>query len=97
LLRPFTVLSNTVKGIFQYQGIQITETMTLGDALGSMASEKLSSGEKHMLSFLCYNAFINNSIILIDEPEYSCSKALKTNFWLQHIRRLFTRSILIKN
>ena len=71
LLRPFTVLSDTVKEIFQYEGIQITETMTLGDALGSMASEKLSSGEKQMLSFLCYNAFINHSIILVDEPELS--------------------------
>jgi len=71
LLRPFTVLSDTVKEIFQYEGLQITETMTLGNALGSMASEKLSSGEKQMLSFLCYNAFINNSIILVDEPELS--------------------------
>ncbi|RKZ41205.1 MAG: hypothetical protein DRQ49_05855 [Gammaproteobacteria bacterium] len=71
LLRPFTVLSDTVKEIFQYEGIQITDTMTLGNALGSMASEKLSSGEKQMLSFLCYNAFINHSIILVDEPELS--------------------------
>lgn len=71
LLRPFTVLSDTVKEIFQYEGIQITDTMTLGDATEAIASEKLSSGEKQMLSFLCYNAFINNSIILIDEPELS--------------------------
>lgn len=71
LLRPFTLLSDTVKEIFQYQGIQITETMTLGDATDAMASEKLSSGEKQMLSFLCYNAFTNHSIILVDEPELS--------------------------
>lgn len=71
LLRPFTVLSDTVRAIFQYQGIRITETMTLGDTTEAISSEKLSSGEKQMLSFLCYNIFINNSIILIDEPELS--------------------------
>jgi ABC-type lipoprotein export system ATPase subunit/uncharacterized small protein (DUF1192 family) len=71
LLRPFTVLSDTVREIFQYQGIQITEKMTLGDATEAITSEKLSYGEKQMLSFLCYNAFINNSIIFVDEPELS--------------------------
>jgi len=70
-LRPFTVLSKTVREIFQHQGIQMTDTMTLGNTTEAIASEKLSSGEKQMLSFLCYNAFANNSIILIDEPELS--------------------------
>jgi len=34
-------------------------------------SNFLSSGEKQMLSFLCYNAFFRNSPIFIDEPEIS--------------------------
>lgn len=33
--------------------------------------DTLSSGEKQMLGFLCYNAWINESIFLIDEPEIS--------------------------
>lgn len=31
----------------------------------------LSAGEKQMLSFICYNAFYNNTIFFIDEPELS--------------------------
>ena len=34
-------------------------------------SDKLSAGEKQMLSFLCYNFFFDNSVIFIDEPELS--------------------------
>lgn len=33
--------------------------------------DKLSAGEKQMLSFLCYNTFSKNKIIFIDEPELS--------------------------
>lgn len=36
-----------------------------------ISSDKLSSGEKQMLSFLCYNAFSKNTAIFIDEPELS--------------------------
>ncbi len=71
LLRPFTALSETVNYIFQYKGIKITDTLTLGEAKNALSSEKLSSGEKQMLSFLCYNAFHNDGIIFIDEPELS--------------------------
>ena len=54
--------------------------ITLGEGTGGAAleaakeaitSDKLSSGEKQMLSFLCYNAFNENTIIFIDEPELS--------------------------
>ncbi|MDE0143994.1 MAG: AAA family ATPase [Caldilineaceae bacterium] len=54
--------------------------ITLGEEVGeaalgtveeAIASEKLSSGEKQMLSFLCYNAFSENTAIFIDEPELS--------------------------
>ncbi len=37
----------------------------------AISSDKLSSGEKQMLSFLCYNAFSENTSIFIDEPELS--------------------------
>lgn len=48
-----------------------TEGITLGVANEAIASEKLSAGEKQMLSFLCYNAFNDNTAIFIDEPELS--------------------------
>ena len=44
---------------------------TLEGAKEAIASDKLSSGEKQMLSFLCYNAFSENTAIFIDEPELS--------------------------
>ena len=57
-----------------------TDGITLGEEVGETAlgtveeaieSDKLSSGEKQMLSFLCYNAFSENTPIFIDEPELS--------------------------
>ncbi len=71
LFRPFNILSEQVAYIFQYQGIKLTDNLTLGEVEGALLSEKLSSGEKQMLSFLCYNAFYENGIIFIDEPELS--------------------------
>ena len=45
--------------------------VTVGEAKDAISSDKLSSGEKQVLSFLCYNAFHNNMPIFIDEPELS--------------------------
>ena len=45
--------------------------ITLGEAKDAISSDKLSAGEKQMLSFLCYNAFSDNAAIFIDEPELS--------------------------
>ena len=59
---------------------EITKGITLGEGSdgatlettkGAIASDKLSAGEKQMLSFLCYNAFSENTVIFIDEPELS--------------------------
>jgi len=71
ILLPFTKLSKLVANIFQYQGIKLTDNLTLGETTHALSSEKLSSGEKQMLSFLCYNAFYDKGIIFIDEPELS--------------------------
>ena len=49
-------------------GITVGET---GKAKDAISSDKLSSGEKQMLSFLCYNAFSKDTAIFIDEPELS--------------------------
>ena len=69
--RPFSVLSELIGKIFRGRGIRVTEVITLGDTEEALSSDKLSAGEKQMLSFLCYNAFSDNTIIFIDEPELS--------------------------
>jgi len=71
LLKPFSVLSHLIQDIFLDKSIRISRTVTLGEAKDAILSEKLSAGEKQMLSFLCYNFFSDNSSIFIDEPELS--------------------------
>lgn len=71
ILKPFTVLSNLIHEIFIGKSIEITRTLTLGEAQDAIKSDKLSAGEKQMLSFLCYNFFSEKHSIFIDEPELS--------------------------
>ena len=58
----------TAKGITLEEG---GDGITVGKAKDAISSDKLSSGEKQMLSFLCYNAFSEDTAIFIDEPELS--------------------------
>ena len=71
LLRPISVLREQIGDIFQSKGIRVTAEITLGEINDAIASDKLSAGEKQMLSFLCYNTFSDNAAIFIDEPELS--------------------------
>ena len=72
LLRPFSVLGERIRDIFQYSGIRLAAArITLGEVKEAIESDKLSAGEKQMLSFLCYNTFSENTAIFIDEPELS--------------------------
>src|SRR5690606_38848449 len=71
ILRPFIVLSNLINKIFKDKSIKISANLELGSAKEAIFSNKLSAGEKQMLSFLCYNFFFDNSVIFIDEPELS--------------------------
>lgn len=71
LLRPFSVLSERILEIFHNKGIHVTSGITLGEAEEAIESDKLSGGEKQMLSFLCYNTFSEKASIFIDEPELS--------------------------
>lgn len=71
IMRPFTVLTELIQQIFQHKGIKVSNAITIGDTKEAIVSDKLSAGEKQMLSFLCYNAFYNNCPIFIDEPEIS--------------------------
>ncbi|MYH79194.1 AAA family ATPase [Candidatus Poribacteria bacterium] len=62
------VRGETTDGITLGKG---KDGITVGEAKDAISSDKLSSGEKQILSFLCYNAFYNNTPIFIDEPELS--------------------------
>ena len=70
LLLPFKILSELVEKVMHYKGVTF-DGFTLGELINTIDSRLLSSGEQQMLSFLCYNAFYENSVIFIDEPELS--------------------------
>ena len=71
LLRPFSVLRERIRETFHDKGIHVTPDIDFGEAKEAIESDKLSAGEKQMLSFLCYNTFSENAAIFIDEPELS--------------------------
>ena len=71
LWKPFSVLAERIRGIFQYEGVRLTASITLGEVKEAIESDKLSAGEQQMLSFLCYNIFSENAAVFIDEPELS--------------------------
>lgn len=75
LFQPISVLSEYVNDFFKNYGIHITENITLGHGTktisDAISSDKLSAGEKQTLSFLCYNAFSEETVVFIDEPELS--------------------------
>ena len=62
------VRGETTDGITLGEG---DDGITVGKAKDAISSDKLSSGEKQMLSFLSYNAFSKGTTIFIDEPELS--------------------------
>ena len=70
LLQPFKVLSELVTKVMHCKGVKLND-FTIGQSDDAIDSRLLSAGEQQMLSFLCYNAFYENSIIFIDEPELS--------------------------
>ncbi len=71
LLRPFSSLTGRIFEILQYKSFDISSRITFGESEAAFSSDKLSSGEKQILSFLCYNAYSENTPIFIDEPELS--------------------------
>ncbi|MEZ8355731.1 AAA family ATPase [Vibrio splendidus] len=64
-------LSDLVTKVFNHSGLSFGDSLTLGDAESAIDSDLLSSGEKQMLSFLCYNMTNKNCPMFIDEPELS--------------------------
>lgn len=70
-LERFTQLGEIVRSVFTHKGIKLTNTVSFGDTENAVSSDLLSAGEKQLFSFLCYNAFLSDSVIFIDEPEIS--------------------------
>lgn len=70
ILQPLLVLSELVTKVLHYKGVKF-DGFNIGESINAIDSKLLSSGEQQMLSFLCYNAFYENSVIFIDEPELS--------------------------
>ncbi len=70
-MKPLLEVQKVVQKIFKKSGIEFTKKITFGDAATTIKSNLLSAGEKQMLSFICYNAFYNDTIFFIDEPELS--------------------------
>lgn len=70
-MKPLDAIRVLAEKLFQHSGISFGKRLSFGDAAEAIASDSLSAGEKQMLSFICYNAFHQNSVIFIDEPELS--------------------------
>ncbi|WP_031440210.1 AAA family ATPase [Sphingomonas sp. FUKUSWIS1] len=71
IMAPMEAVRSLVERLFKHTGINIGTRLSFGDAANSVTSDALSAGEKQMLSFICYNAFNQNSVLIIDEPELS--------------------------
>lgn len=64
-------VSKLIEKLFNHSGISFGRRLSFGDKAEAVYSDELSAGEKQMLSFICYNAFYDNTIFFIDEPELS--------------------------
>ena len=71
LMSSLNAVQELVVNLFDHKGISFASRYSFGDETASILAENLSAGEKQMLSFICYNAFYDNSAIFIDEPELS--------------------------
>jgi predicted ATP-binding protein involved in virulence len=71
LMKSLVAVEETVVQLFTHRGISFGDRYSFGEKPDAIMSEYLSAGEKQMLSFICYNAFFDNSVIFIDEPELS--------------------------
>ncbi|MFZ6780693.1 AAA family ATPase [Undibacterium sp. Ji83W] len=71
IMKPLEAVKTLAMKLLKHSGIKLSRTLSFGDAANAVNSEALSAGEKQMLSFIAYNAFYQNSLIFIDEPELS--------------------------
>ena len=58
IMAPLDEIRALVQRLFQHTGITFSPRSGLGDAANGVNSNFLSAGEKQILSFVCYNAFV---------------------------------------
>ena len=69
----FSLLRDLVKDVYpEYGKINIPRSISF-DGKGDLeiSSENFSSGEKQLFGFLCHNAFSDDALMFLDEPELS--------------------------
>jgi predicted ATPase len=71
IMRPLEAVRSLAMRLFRHSGIKLGKSLSFGDAANAINSDALSAGEKQMLSFIAYNAFYSDAIVVIDEPELS--------------------------
>lgn len=71
IMAPLEAVREQVMKFFRHTGIKLGKSLSFGDAASAVNSDALSAGEKQMLSFIAYNAFYKNAVVIIDEPELS--------------------------
>lgn len=71
IMRPLEAVRQLAMRLFRHSGIKLGKALSFGDAASAVNSDSLSAGEKQMLSFIAYNAFYNDSVFVVDEPELS--------------------------
>ena len=70
IVEPMRKLNSELSQYFPNRLIKINE-LKLGDGKESIEAASLSAGEQQLLSFLCYAAFYDNYVFMVDEPELS--------------------------
>lgn len=71
IMTPIEAVKILAMKLFRHSGIKLGRNLSFGDAANAVNSDALSSGEKQMLSFIAYNAFYRDAVVMIDEPELS--------------------------
>jgi predicted ATP-binding protein involved in virulence len=71
IMRPVEAVRTLVMKLFKLAGINLGKNLSFGDTANAVNSDALSAGEKQMLSFIAYNAFYKDAVVIIDEPELS--------------------------
>lgn len=71
LFTPFNKMQDMLSKFLKEKSIKIDSSFAIGEMNNAVDADLLSAGEKQVLSFLAYNAFYENTPIIIDEPELS--------------------------
>ena len=71
LFSSFDMMKEAVGHFMRDKAVRISNNICIGEINRVIGADKLSAGEKQILSFLAYNALYKDTPIIIDEPELS--------------------------